>query len=443
MLQSIHHISALDTTNASRPAPPPGWPDPLNEAAFYGLAGGIVSTIEPHTEADPAALLVQFLVCYGNEIGRTLHFTAEGSQHFCNLFACLIGDTSKGRKGSSLSHLIRLFRLIRTEDPQSFEERKATGLASGEGLIHAIRDPVEKQEPIKEKGKVSGYQDVIIDQGVSDKRLLVVESEFASPLKVMAREGNTLSPVLRQAWDGGTLQNLTKNSSEKATDPHVSVIGHITCNELQQRLNATEQTNGFGNRVLWVPVSRSKLLPEGGYLTDSDLTHLVSHLESAISFASTPLELKRDKEAKELWYDVYPELSEGRPGLVGGLLGRAEAQVMRLACIYAGLDQSRFITPDHLRAALAVWEYCESGVRYVFGDRTGNTVADRILKELRAISPGGLTRTEISELLHKHQKTRDIASSLELLEQSGLAYSSKETTSGRPAETWFAGEAAN
>jgi hypothetical protein len=163
MSQSIHHPSTLNTTNTSRPAPPPGWPDPLNEAAYYGLAGGVVSTIEPHTEADPAALLVQFLVCYGNKIGRTLHFTAEGSQHHCNLFTCLIGDTSKGRKGSSLAHLIRLFRLIRTVDAQSFNERLVTGLASGEGLIHSIRDPVEKQEPIKEKGKVTGYQSVVID----------------------------------------------------------------------------------------------------------------------------------------------------------------------------------------------------------------------------------------------------------------------------------------
>ena len=402
-----------------------------------------MSTIDPHTESDPAALLVQFLVCYGNRIGRTLHFRAEGSQHFCNLFACLIGDTSKGRKGSSFANLIRLFRLVRTTDAQSFDERQTTGLASGEGLIHAIRDPVEKQEPIKEKGIVTGYQSVVVDQGESDKRLLVFESEFASPLKVMAREGNTLSPVLRQAWDGGTLQNLTKNASEKATEPHVSVIGHITCTELQQRLNATEQTNGFGNRVLWVPVSRSKYLPDGGCLTDSNLVPLVSELESAINFASTPLELKRDKEAKELWHHIYPELSQGRPGLVGGLLGRAEAQVMRIACIYAGLDQSRFITPDHLRAALAVWEYCESGVRYVFGDRTGDTVADRILKELKAISPDGLSRTDISDLLLRHQRTSDIASSLELLEQSGLAYCQREPTGGRPAERWFAGEAAN
>lgn len=443
MSQILHTDSAPGSMKSPNLAPPPGWPDPLDAAALHGLAGEIVRTIEPHTEADLAALLVQLLTCYGSTIGRTLHFTAEGSQHFCNLFACLVGDTSKGRKGSSFAHLIRLFRLIRTAHAQSFDDRIAHGLSSGEGLIHAIRDPVEKQEPIKEKRIVTSYQTVITDPGESDKRLLVVESEFVSPLKIMAREGNTLSPLLRQAWDGGTLQNLTKNSPEKATDPHVSLIAHVTRNELQKQLKETEHTNGFGNRFLWVPVMRSKFLPDGGNLTDSDLAPLASRLENAIQFASGVRELKRNDEARDIWHAVYPELSAGHPGLVGGLLGRAEAQVMRMACIYAGLDQSNFITAYHLRAALAVWDYCESGVRYVFGDRTGDTVADRILKELRAISPDGLSRTEISGMLQKHQKKRDITSSLELLERSGLAHCQMQKTTGRPVEMWFAGEGAN
>ncbi|MFC1944493.1 hypothetical protein ACFLX5_03240 [Chloroflexota bacterium] len=30
------------------------WPNPLEEEAFYGLAGDVVRAIAPHTEADPA-----------------------------------------------------------------------------------------------------------------------------------------------------------------------------------------------------------------------------------------------------------------------------------------------------------------------------------------------------------------------------------------------------
>jgi hypothetical protein len=99
---------------------------------------------------------------------------------------------------------------------------------------------------------------------VSDKRLLIVETEFASVLKVNARDGNTLSPILRQAWDSGNLRILTKNSPARATNAHISIIGHITKEELLRFITDTELANGLANRFLWVLVRRSKILPEGG-----------------------------------------------------------------------------------------------------------------------------------------------------------------------------------
>ena len=50
--------------------------------------------------------------------------------------------------------------------------------------------------------------------------------------------------------------------------------------------------------------------------------------------------MKRDEKARELWEEVYPELSDGQPGLVGDVTSRAEAQVLRLAALYAVLDFS-------------------------------------------------------------------------------------------------------
>ncbi len=101
-----------------------------------------------------------------------------------------------------------------------------------------------------------------------DNRLLIVEGEFSSTLKVLNREGNTLSPVVRNAWDSGDLNTLVKNNPAKATGAHISIIGHITKQELLKHLDETEAANGFGNRFLWVYVDRSKILPEGGRLQD-------------------------------------------------------------------------------------------------------------------------------------------------------------------------------
>ena len=122
-----------------------------------------------------------------------------------------------------------------------------------------MRDPIEEQQPIREKGRVVAYQTVITDPGVEDKRLLVIESEFGSTLRVLEREGNTLSAQMRQAWDSGTLRVLTKTKAARATDAHVSILGHITREELLKYMNQTEQANGFANRILWTSARRSKL----------------------------------------------------------------------------------------------------------------------------------------------------------------------------------------
>src|SRR5262249_3048920 len=152
------------------------------------------------------------------------------------------------------------------------------------------------------------------------------------------------------------------------TGAHVSLVGHITFDELRRYLTQTESANGFGNRHLFACTDRSKLLPEGGRLDPAVMDGLRGELAEALAFGSAAGEVGRDDEARAVWREVYPDLSEGRPGLAGALLARAEAHVMRLALLYALLDRSPTIGAVHLLAALAVWDYCERSVKYVFGD---------------------------------------------------------------------------
>jgi integrase len=58
-----------DVYLSSLEMPEPKWPE-LDDAARYGLPGEIVGTMEPHTEADPVALLGSLLCAFGNAIGR-------------------------------------------------------------------------------------------------------------------------------------------------------------------------------------------------------------------------------------------------------------------------------------------------------------------------------------------------------------------------------------
>jgi hypothetical protein len=191
----------------------PNWPDELRSEAFHGVAGELVRTIEPHSEADPAALLVQFLVGVGNVIGRQAHFLAEADRHFMNLFAVLVGQTAKGRKGTALGQIQRILAAV---DPGWQNTRMMGGLASGEGLIWAVRDEIREHAPVREKGHVARYEEVVSDEGEKDKRLLVAEPEFARVLQVAERESNTLSATIRQAWDTGNLRILTKKCQQSS-----------------------------------------------------------------------------------------------------------------------------------------------------------------------------------------------------------------------------------
>ncbi len=409
------------------------WPV-LAPEAYHGLAGEFIKTVEPETEADPAAILIQLLLYFGNAIGRSAHFVVEADRHSLNEYATLVGRTSKGRKGTSRGHVTKVFEAI---DPDWVRDRIQIGLSSGEGLIWAVRDPIEKTEAVKEKGRFTGeYQTVQSDPGVTDKRVLIVEEEFASTLRVLNRDGNNLSAVIRGAWDSGDLRTLTKNSPAKATGAHISIIGHISKDELLRYLDRTEAGNGFGNRILWACVRRSKVLPEGGSVDPAALEALTHRFRDAVSFARRAREIRRDDEARQVWYEVYPELSAEKLGLLGALIARGEAHVMRLAAIYALLDSATVIRKEHLFAALAVWEYCEASAGYIFGEALGDPVADELLKAIRH-STDGLTRTEIRDFFKRHQSKNQIDRAVGLLLSQGLIRSAKEETGGRPIERFF------
>lgn len=251
-------------------APAEAWPQ-VNAEAFYGVAGDIAQAVDPFTEADPIATLFNVLVGFGSLVGAGPHARVGHEQHPARIFGALVGKTAKGRKGTSWGTP----KFLLAQADAEWRARIVAGLSSGEGLIYHVRDPREEQQPQKQGGKITGYQTVVVDHGEPDKRLFVFEQELASVLKVMARERNTLSAVVRSAWETGDLQTLTKNSPTKATGAHVCILAHITADELRGELNAMEIANGFANRFLWLLVRRSKELPDGEAVPEAQLMSLV------------------------------------------------------------------------------------------------------------------------------------------------------------------------
>jgi hypothetical protein len=408
--------SAAQPSPASPPITPPSQPagHPVFEQyALYGLAGEAVRALAPHTEAQPEAILLQLLAAFGNIIGPGPHCMVGATRHTLNLFLVLVGESSKARKGTSWNQVARLFAEV---DPTWTDNRVISARLTARGLIAMM-------------GRQTG-----------DRRLLLLAEELASVLHTMGRSRSQLSPLLRCAWDSGTLRMLDRDRLMQASGGHLSLIGHITQRELAESLHRTEAHNGFANRCLWACVERIRCLPDGGNVDPQALSAIARGLRHAAEWTQARPEIlfRRDPAASELWNDYYATLSQAESRLHRAATGRAEAQVLRLSALYAALDRSSLIRLPHLQAALTMWDFCSYSAASLFGACVGDSVADRILEALQA-AENGLTRKQIRDLFHGNISSSSIDQALEKLGSLGTATCRVIGAGrGRPATLWSA-----
>ena len=281
-------------------------PTPMDKAAYHGITGQIVDIITgAGTEACPESLAVQFLVGFGNQVGRK-PYRHQAAIHHLNEFVVLVGESGSGCKGTAWNAIYDLLAAI---DPLWINQRVQDGLQSGEAIIDKLRDASTR---LSRGGKP------ITDPGVTDKRLLIMEEEFARVLIVANRQGNTLSPTLRNAWDSKpVLWTGSKNDPQKATRAHVSLIGHIVPEELRKNLSAIDSENGFANRILWIAVNgigEQPIPPAVAWRTQHrDL--VIQLQEIAKNFQTRPAsEIQWSPEAKLEWNRYYAAAKKRRFG---------------------------------------------------------------------------------------------------------------------------------
>jgi hypothetical protein len=410
------------------------WPDPPAPAAYHGPLGTIAAVGSEETEADPAAVLLSLLCGFGNLVGPSPTLMVGNTRHRMNLFVCIVGDTNIGRKGTAWD--IASY-VLGTLDPAWATDRVQSGIVSGEGIIEIVRDPTEEEQE-----EADEEQREVVRR---DRRLLLLETEFARTLRVMERAGNNTEAILRLAWDGHTLQSLARSVSAKlrATDALVSLLAHITPEELRACFSDLSAANGFGNRFLWALVRRPREVPLPSPLSLDGVREDMAALQQAISAARRTVwiggegrhEIPHDEfdpAARALWVDRYPALSGHIPGFVGAITQRRAPLVRRLASIYALADCASCVGEAHLRAALAVWDFCARSTAALFGRRIGHTAAQNILATVRA--EGKMTRTELHRALGYHVGSADIEEGLSILQQIGVIRCYEEKTPGRPRQ---------
>jgi hypothetical protein len=347
-------------------------PPVMAQEAYHGILHEVVRIATRTSEASPIAVAANLIGIFCAMIGRgAFQHIGDGICH-ARMFYLLVGRTGKARKGTSEHTVFRIFRAIERilcgDGGFPAMKRHEGGLSTGEGLGYQLRDSEEEG-----------------DGGTDDKRLHVVESEFAGAMAAANREKNTLSATIRTAWDGKPIAPLVKNASWAASDPHIVISGHITSAELIARMSDVDALSGFLNRFVILHIVRPKLVPLPKRTPDADIERVAEQLAEAVRFAAgddvtagNTLEVTLSPEAVKFWCAQYPSLTAEQDGIAGALLVRSEIYCRMLAMIFALLDKTAVIEVQHIKAALAWVNYWKDSVNYIFATLAAKAEAERL-----------------------------------------------------------------
>jgi hypothetical protein len=393
----------------------------LPAAALHGLAGRFVTATAPGTEASPAALLITFLVCFAAMVGRAPYVMVGPAVHHARLFGLIVGDTSRARKGTSKAVVDQILKQMPLSGP-FLDHHVIRGVQSGEALIDNIAVAIDNRN------------------GVSVGELVVDEEYAGRTLIAAKRQNSILSGVLREAWDGDDLEAKSRANPVVAVAPHLNVLGHATMQELRHNLASTDIANGYANRFLHVFADRGQVLPEPTALPTDVARRFALQMDAAVTFARSTGEVTRSAAFREAWAELYYtlELAPSVDSVYDMMIARGAPQVLRLALVYALLDGSAMLKVEHLKAADALWSYCEQTVAYVFGHSFGQPRLDRVWSKLQEAGERGISRKELHLLLTNNATEQDINEILAHFTGTGLAVVQRFPTGGRPREALVA-----
>ncbi|QTN29603.1 DUF3987 domain-containing protein [Rhodoferax sp. AJA081-3] len=408
--QPVDEQSEDDSPDTHRNAPQP---DPV---CLYGLVGDVARAGSEGTEANPYAIAANFMAYLSCAIGRGPYLPIGNTWHHARLYILHIGRSGRGRKGDAVSLVNRLDTALRQLRETAAPPIHRGGLSSREGLVSLFHD-----------GYKNGKLEV---PAIQDKRLWVVESEFANVLHQGRREGNTLSAALRDCWDGVSLKPATKSNRLYASHPHLCLSGAISPSELLSLMRARELTNGFANRFLMIWAERERIVPFPQATPQDAVDALAARILSVLEFVQAERVNERDHlpvtltaQAQSIYSQLYRgELIDDSAGEhVTAVLERRAPMLLRLAMIFALCDLQTRIDVQHIQAAMGWIRHGVESAKFVFLKATDaadtirtNAAVKKIVEFLRL--KGQSTRWQItSECFQGHASKAIIDAAIERL----------------------------
>lgn len=346
---------------ADRPQPVP---DP---ACLYGLVGEVAREGSDGAETNPIAIAGNFIAYLSCAIGRMPYLAVGNTSHHARLFFLHVGRSGRGRKGDAVSLVTRIDEAVRAQRPELAPQIHRGGLSTREGLAALIHD-----------GYRVGQQEV---PAIVDKRLWVVESEFANVLQQSRRGGNTLSAALRDCWDGVDLKPATKTNRVHASAPHVCLSGAISPVELLGLVQRRDLLNGFVNRFLVVWGERTQIEAFPRRAPQARVDALASAVAGVLDFTRPGIDDRHEavlmtmsSSARHRYGQLYAaELNQDfGSALLDSVLERRAPILLRLAMVFALTNRQWLIEEEHVEAAMAWVRYATDSVGFLLAGSKGS-----------------------------------------------------------------------
>lgn len=414
-------------------------PPALTKDMLPGILQEAVDACTLNSEAVPIAVAINLLSYFSALIGPTVYLQIGDEERLLNDFVLMVGPSGLGKGASSHGpkrifnrvegflalNLDNQFQAAKSESIKVYPNLKihTGGLSSGEGLAAALDD---------------GDDDGVL-HSVPDKRLLVFEPEFANSMSMAQRSGNILMMVLRNAYDGVTIEPLTKKNKIRVSNPYVCLLAHITAKELSNHEQFSMlANNGMLNRFLILWQQPVKDVPFPLAIAQDKVDAMAQSLAESVLFArqnshethwkkiiGRSKAMTMSDDAIALWKKEYGRLLN-RPDceIVKTLTRRHRLHALILASLFALLEQRFEIQAQDIRLALEWCEYSRKSVVYIFNtmkdQRDANNVHELSKKVLFAIyrlddKNRQCTRTDIHNWFSRKLKSSQLQACLEHL----------------------------
>lgn len=421
---------------------PKGLPPNLGDEVFKAcpILRDFVERVSRCLESDVNNIVSDFLACAGAAIGVNAHAKIAEDIHRPATFHMLIAPTSSG-KGTCFGVVDKLYR-----EASNFDWPKSTrrGLRSAQALVRAINESCEEFRK-QEDGEDSEKSNPKYTEG----RMLFRSSEIAELFKSFKQEWSTMSHKLRDVYDGGPVANEVADASKSysVTKPYaVSIAGDVTPWELSTVINDVDFANGVANRFVWCVSHQARKLPRPPRMPD--LSDIARRLRTVLP--TEPLEeFSYSEEGGAVW-DAWVATIPDDDSKLGSACGRMRANALRLAVLFAVLDEQRLssaappqIKASHVRAAAAIMDRHRATVGWFLANPTSipknlpekkvDTLWSKVEKLKSNLVDGQITAESLRALFSHEtvEERRAIAEAAGLKERT-------EKTSGRGRTVWCA-----